>query len=130
MIEIFVRSGHPLRIGDTNLKLGGVFKCVLKNEIESYGWKWENAPINSWDGYFADYIKLAGYDIRRQPFDIFYGGYISTGSLNGAGARGNYWSSAAYANNYAYDLTFYSASVYPSNNFWRSLGFSIRCLAR
>jgi len=104
-----------------------------KGEIaESYGWKWENAPNEGswWESYYANYLNLNGRDVRAQPFYFLYGGYLSTGSLTGAGAFGHYWSSTAYDTGSACYLHFNSARAYPSGHSWRFHGFSIRCLAR
>jgi len=98
--------------------------------FESYGWKWDQKPIYAYQSYYANYLKVGSYDIRLQPFYLVYGGYILSGFLNDAGSPGNYWSSTAYIINGAYYLLFNSSGVYPSSNYYRYYGFSIRCLAR
>jgi len=98
--------------------------------FESYGWKWETPPANSWEGYFAKYIKLNNYDLRLNPFYLLYSGRVDSGSLYNVGSNGYYWSSTAYNASHAYRLLFSSSSVGPSYNYNRYGGFSIRCLAR
>jgi len=105
------------------------YSCTFQS-CSDYGWKWENPPTANWQSYYANYLQLGSYDIRLQPFYLLPGGYLYTGSLDAAGALGNYWSSAAYDTNGAYRLHFNSAYVYPSNDSWRFDGFFIRCLAR
>jgi len=97
--------------------------------LNNYGWKWD---VNAeWKEYYSSTLNGGtSYDLRIAPLYFLYSGYIYTGSLDRAGARGNYWSSAACDTNYAYYLNFNSARVYPSGNGWRFYGFSIRCLAR
>jgi len=114
-------------------ELCGVFKHIVKNEIESYGWKWEHEPYASWDSYSANYLEYNNYSVKLWPFYLLYSGWINVGSLDRAGANGDYWSSTAYDTINAYDLHLNSASLYPSNNTNgdnRLRGFSIRCLAR
>jgi len=89
-ISIQHASIHPATIGIPTVTPSVV---LLDNHTTiGKGWKWENPPINPWDGYFARYIKLADYDIRLQPFDLFYGGYVNTGPLSNAGANSYYYS--------------------------------------
>ncbi len=57
-------------------------------------------------------------------------GYLSNdeGSLSTVGRSGSYWSCSSFEY-YAYYLSFgYLGSVYPSGNFQRVLGHSVRCL--
>ena len=57
-------------------------------------------------------------------------GYRSngSGSLDDVGNRGYFWSASPYDSN-AYDLYFYNNGyVYPSNDFVRASGRSVRCL--
>lgn len=99
-------------------------------DFESYGWKWETAPVNNWESYYAKYLKVSGLDIRLNPFHLLYGGNVSSGSLNSAGTEGIYWDSTMYNVDDVYHLYFNSSNVYPSSNGHRYRGFFIRCLAR
>ncbi len=51
--------------------------------------------------------------------------YSTGGGLGDVGSYGYYWSAAQYSADYAYDLGFYSGSVYPLNNGNRAIGFSV-----
>ena len=54
--------------------------------------------------------------------------YNYDGSLDGVGDGGRCWS-ASPSSNYAYCLSFYNdGDVYPSDNYYRALGQSVRCL--
>jgi len=93
------------------------------------GWKWETLGSN-YQGYYAKYLKHNSYDSRLQPLFFLYGGRILDGSLITAGDYSNYWSSTSGTSIYAYLILFTLVDLYPSNNYTRLLGFSIRCLAR
>ncbi len=56
-------------------------------------------------------------------------GRVADGSFSSVGSLGVYWSSTAYNSTGAYDLTFGSSSVKPSDTWSRSYGFSVRCVA-
>jgi len=103
---------------------------VRFRQIKSYGWKWENAPINWYESYFANYLKLNNYDIRIQPFYFLYGGIVTADFMLKTGELSYYWSSTAYDADNDYNLYFHLANIYPSANAYRFNGFSIRCLAR
>ena len=46
-----------------------------------------------------------------------------------AGYYGRYWSSVANSSSRAYYLYFNSSNVYPSDDYYRYLGQSVRCVA-
>ena len=53
----------------------------------------------------------------------------SDGSLDNVGLYGNYWSASPYIYTASYYLNFNGiGSVYPSNNYNRAYGLSVRCL--
>ena len=57
------------------------------------------------------------------------GGYVDPGyGLDYAGNNGGYWSSVSLSSGIAYYLYFYPYGVSPSDNFYRYLGFSVRCV--
>ena len=57
-------------------------------------------------------------------------GYVYPGStLLNAGRSGGSWSGRADSSSGAYYLGFYSSNVYPSNNYYRYYGTSVRCVA-
>ena len=54
--------------------------------------------------------------------------HSNSGSLNGRGNDGSYWSSSEHGGNGS-RLFFYSGDVFPSHNATRTTGFSVRCIA-
>ena len=68
--------------------------------------------------------------IVQAPLMFVRGGYVDPGDyLDYAGDVGNYWSSVGRNSSYAYSLYFDSGYVNPSNNYYRYVGFSVRCVA-
>ncbi len=65
--------------------------------------------------------------IRSTPYNFPYAGYVYGGSLQAVGSQGNYWSSTGGNNNRAYILYFDSSNVNTNNNY-RYVGFSVRCI--
>lgn len=57
-------------------------------------------------------------------------GYYYNGSPYSRGSNGYYWSSTAYAANYAYNLSFSSSGVDPTSGSLKYDGYSVRCIAR
>ena len=71
----------------------------------------------------------ASNKLRSYPNNFLYSGYVYSGSVNGRGSSGGYWSSTAYINVYAYLLSLYSSNVYPGTfNYYKYSGRTIRCL--
>ena len=73
--------------------------------------------------------------LSKAPYYFIPAGYVSSGSLHGAGDYGSYWSSTSENNVRAYALRFGSGgvnpgSVDPSDTTDRGRGTSVRCLAR
>ena len=74
-----------------------------------------------------------GGDIQNNPTYFVYGGELNdNGTSNGqVGASGNYWSSVASGDD-AYHFSFLSSAdgVWTQSSHYRSLGYSVRCVAR
>ena len=69
--------------------------------------------------------------ITQSPLYFHPSGHVTSGSLWSTGRYGYYWSSTAYSSTRsAYDFSFYSGGVDPSEYDTRYLGQSVRCLAR
>ena len=69
--------------------------------------------------------------ITQSPLYFHPSGRVTSGSLWSAGRYGYYWSSTAYSSTRsAYDFSFYSGGVDPSEYDTRYHGQSVRCLAR
>jgi len=106
------------------------FVVLLDNHTTTRkGWKWENKPANWWGGYYADYLELNNYDIRLNPFYLFFGGYVIGGSVKSNGVEGYYQSSTAYSLEDSYRCAF-KRNLEPGSNYRRHFGYPIRCLAR
>ena len=89
------------------------------NLVKQYGYSGEN----QWSGV-TDATLLAS------PLFFARGGYVYSGSLGSQGSSGYCWSSRADSRSYsAYYLDFDSSNVYPSHNYDRRNGFSVRCVA-
>ncbi len=110
---------------------------TLDQSICPKGWR---LPPNTESGSYSNLLTSYGtyqngtlfygdQSILAQPLNFVYGGYVTNSSLNGAGEHGRYWSSTAYSIYDAYSLNF-GTIVNPSNNWDRSLGYSVRCVAR
>ncbi|MCQ2049493.1 MAG: fibrobacter succinogenes major paralogous domain-containing protein [Candidatus Saccharibacteria bacterium] len=68
--------------------------------------------------------------ILANPLFFVRGGSVYSGSLSNSAHLGSYWSSTAYSASRADDFGFDSGSVLASGYFYRSIGYSVRCLAR
>ena len=100
------------------------------------GWKLPtggNSNLESFGGLTRAY-SLSGSAgataLTEAPLYFIPAGYVGFGSLLYAGSNGYYWSSTAVSSNSAYDLSFNSRGVYPSNYDYRYYVQSVRCLAR
>ena len=93
------------------------------------GWR---LPTSRSGGEFDTLVgDLDSTTITQAPYYFNPSGCVISGSLRYAGNVGYYWSSTAYSStSRAYYLAFGSGPVSPSNLSYRSLGFSVRCLAR
>ena len=67
--------------------------------------------------------------LLANPLFFVRGGGVNSGSLLLSASLGYYWSSTAYSAAVADDFYFDSGSVYTSDSYFRSGGFSVRCLA-
>ena len=54
----------------------------------------------------------------------------ATGAFGRRGSNGYFWSSGANSGVYARYLDFSGAYVWPENNYYKTYGFSVRCLAQ
>lgn len=69
--------------------------------------------------------------VRLTPMYFIPAGYLDTNGLYNAGSNGLYWSSTPDSNGTnAYNLSFNSGYLYPSDSANRYDGRSVRCLAR
>lgn len=70
-------------------------------------------------------------NIATSPLYFVRSGYVYPNylRLSHAGDHGAYWSGRAPSSNDAYYLNFYSSYVYPSSDYSRYFGHSVRCVA-
>ena len=113
-----------------------ITNAEAKDSICPKGWQ---LPTSNNQNKGSFYLLLDKYGlnssynsttITQSPLYFNPSGGVYSGSLRYAGRYGYYWSStAASSTSYAYYLRFYSGSVYPSYNYNRYRGQSVRCLA-
>lgn len=123
---------------------------VASNSICPAGWRLPDVAARQNSGY--EYSKLLyAYDVTKNatngigyadsnpqglsritsnPLFFVRAGYIASGSLIDYNGGGYYWSSAVSSSKAAAYLYFYGTNVYPAYNNSKSVGRSVRCLAR
>ena len=77
-----------------------------------------------------EYANGGFVNICKAPLRFVRSGNVNNSMLEGAATFGIYWSSTVARNDGAYFLYFNSSSVWPSYNYDRSYGRSLRCVAR
>ena len=72
----------------------------------------------------------ASNKLRAYPNNFVYSGLVSSGTVNGRGGNGRYWSSTANSSGRTYCLYLDSYSVYPgTDNNLKDNGRTVRCVA-
>ena len=56
--------------------------------------------------------------------------YRTTGAFGNRGSDGNFWTSGAYSGVNARYLNFNGVNVWPESDYYKTFGFSVRCLAQ
>jgi uncharacterized protein (TIGR02145 family) len=111
---------------------GGVFSGDYRNATAN-SWEWVSASVTK-DLPAKNKYKLAGgYKIK--PDDTTTTLFLpasgsrscGAGLLYSQGTVGRYWSSSVSGTS-AYNLHFYSSSVYPANTTGPAYGFALRCI--
>ncbi len=87
----------------------------------------------SYDGSGENQSGTGTGDIMSNRFRSFPNNFLYSGNFNGSsaylrGSYGYYWSRSAYVSNYSYNLTLVSTGLFPSFNYDKYFGFSVRCL--
>ncbi|MBR3264190.1 hypothetical protein IKF94_03110 [Candidatus Saccharibacteria bacterium] len=54
----------------------------------------------------------------------------ASGAIGARGSNGSFWTSGADSGVNARYLDFHGANVWPENSYYKTLGFSVRCLAQ
>lgn len=116
---------------------GSVTSGQALSSICPKGWR---LPTSNTGGEFEELVTVLGGatstdSVTNAPFYGVRGGDVSQMTdhlFEFAGHGGAYWSSTPDSNgSYAYYLNFYeTASVEPFSDYYRQLGFSVRCIAR
>ena len=80
--------------------------------------------------YLADQMGTASRSnkFRMFPNNFIYSGYWEGSSAAGRGNSGSYWSASAVDRGYAYHLLLDPSYVYPSNDYDKYSGYSVRCV--
>ena len=111
-----------------------------QNSICPSGWRLPTiSNASNADGSTNEFRRLVVlygntiYDdkaLTASPVWFVRGGLVYSSSLSYSGNIGYYWSSTVITSNYAYYLIFFSGNVGPENTYFRSYGWSVRCVAR
>ena len=74
--------------------------------------------------------RYSSYSNLIANIDFTLSGNVNSGSRRDQGSYGYYWSSTVVSGGYPYYLYLDTSNVYPANYINKSLGFSVRCIAR
>ena len=68
--------------------------------------------------------------LHKFPFSLPYGGdvYRATGRWDGRSTGGNFWSTGAVSGSSARYLNFGGVSVLPGDSYYKTYGFTVRCV--
>ena len=83
------------------------------------------ANIKGWDINTYSATDWAGMEWKGAVFLPAAGGRSGTTVVR-VGSVGDYWSSAPYGTDYAYDLYFNSGNIHPQGSDYRGIGRSVR----
>ena len=69
--------------------------------------------------------------LHQFPFSLPYGGYVNrtTGGWGNRSTHGYFWSEGANSGSLARYLDFYGATVRPEDNYYKTYGYPVRCVA-
>ena len=121
---------------NTSTRVDSTYNSIAdnpKNSICPKGWRLiRSAPAASGYNDFRNLYTAYGSAIGKAngyPLWLVRAGVVD-GTLLGSGYSGNYWSSTVYSASNACYLFILSGSFYPSSNYNRYVGNSVRCVAR
>ena len=137
-----IASNNSTNIGATG--------TIASNSICPKGWRLPNASqtdnVNNEFGRMLYQAEItakvsAGDDsvgyttggfnkLRSNPYYFVRAGDIYGGTMRNPGVYGDYWSSTVSSNTGAYVLFFNGTDIYPTINYSRYVGRSVRCVAR
>ena len=104
-----------------------------QNSICPKGWRLPTVSSVADYNEFSRLVSLYGNTpakIMAGPLWFVRSGYVNGGNIDNSGSYGNYWSSTVASETNARYLYFYGSDISPAYSYGRSLGFSVRCLAR
>ena len=85
-----------------------------------------NNALNS--SYSSVSTFEASNNWRKYPNNFVFAGRWDGANAFYRGTYGLYWSSSVYDSSRAYYLRFYSTYVSPANNYYKRVGYSVRCV--
>ena len=92
-----------------------------------------NTDKGSGDAVNVDYTgdgNLSSTNMEKSPYYFARSGRIDGTTLYGFTSGGYYWSGSVVSSSNAFALDYYSSVLYPARQSSRSLGWSLRCVAR
>ena len=113
------------KANESNNEFWPLVVTALNNGVNPANYDSSNRP------YYNGSTEAGPVDkaIRTWPNNFLHSGYVYGASLSYRGSTGEYWSSTADSNSYAYSLGFYSSSVAPgTGGVSKYYGYSVRCL--
>ena len=107
------------------------FSAQGQNTIVSICPKGWRLPTGGDSGEFkALNNRYSSYSDLMANIDFTLSGNVNSGSRRDQGSYGYYWSSTVVSGGYPYYLYLNTSNIYPANYINKSLGFSVRCIAR
>ena len=94
------------------------------------GWRLPTGGNSTSDFRFLYTNYNSSSALRSSPVNLTLSGSVYSGSRNGQGSYGNYWSSMVYSSNNAYRLYLNTSHINPVDLSNKYYGFSVRCVAR
>jgi uncharacterized protein (TIGR02145 family) len=127
-----VDENTPVKVTDNDPCPDG-FRVPTRNEwvaVDTYNTAFRTGTFDAATSVFGNALHYGPVDTSIKLLTLPAAGLrLSTnGALNSRGSNGIYWSSTERGIG-AYCFDFYSSSVYRSNDFNRTHGFSVRCIA-
>ena len=104
-----------------------------KNSICPKGWRLTRSSVmDAYNDFKSLYIAYSSSLSKANGYPLWFvrAGDVNNGSLRNSGYNGFYWSSTVTSADNAYYLNIRSDNFFPSSNYGRYDGFSVRCVAR
>ncbi|MDO4889608.1 MAG: FISUMP domain-containing protein [Candidatus Saccharibacteria bacterium] len=105
----------------------------VQKDICPKGWQLPTGDTGtkSWY-YFYNTLNGASHAnmVDSTKAALGYSGYYISSQLYGVGSYGYWWSSTVYDTSSSRYLYLDTSSVYPQNNYYKCIGFAVRCVAQ